>query len=113
MKAVKPITFAACILVAGASALVIGNATGNDAAQASITRLQILWPSIMTFSEQDRAFLAGLAMTCRLHDQPVERLEVVRCLQAAAIDPKAMLPKGESQSDAPDKLARLLKIAAN
>lgn len=59
----------------------------------------------------DRAFLAGLAMTCKLHRYGETQSEVVTCLRTAAADPSAILPNSVSQADAHDKLERMLDYA--
>lgn len=108
----KAITFVAVALLVGVIALAVGWTGGQGAAKASIERLEVLWPSIMTAPERDRAFLAGLSMTCRLHEKPIDRSAVTACLQAAVVDPDVMLPKGELKADAPKRLNELLSVAS-
>lgn len=86
----------------------IGHKAGADAAALARDRLQLVWPSLMTMPEEDRALIVGLAMTCELERQPLEPRDVVACLRSAAADPHAMLPKGVDQARAQARLEQLL-----
>lgn len=91
--------------------LIGANIAGRQAARADIERLETVWPFLDRLSEADRAFLAGLAMTCKLHRHGETQSEVVTCLRTAAADPGAILPNAVSQTDAHDKLERMLDYA--
>lgn len=94
-----------------ALSLVGANLAGRGAAQADIERLEEVWPFLDRLPESDRAFLAGLAMTCKLHRRSSERGEVVDCLRTAATDPDAILPSSVSQADAASKLEQMLSYS--
>lgn len=91
--------------------LIGANIAGRQAARANIERLETVWPFLDRLSEADRAFLAGLAMTCKLHRHGETQSEVLTCLRTAAVDPSAILPKSVPQADARDKLERMLDYA--
>ncbi|WP_299163971.1 hypothetical protein [Accumulibacter sp.] len=91
--------------------LIGANIAGRQAARADIEKLETVWPFLDRLSEADRAFLAGLAMTCKLHRYGETQSEVVTCLRTAAADPSAILPNSVSQADAHDKLERMLDYA--
>ena len=91
--------------------LIGANIAGRQAARADIERLEKVWPFLDRLSETDRAFLAGLAMTCKLHRHGETPSEVVTCLRTAAGDPSAILPNTVSQTDANTKLERMLDYA--
>lgn len=91
--------------------LIGANIAGRQAARADIERLEAVWPFLDRLSEADRAFLAGLAMTCKLHRHGETQSEVVMCLRSAAADPSAILPNSVSHADAHDKLERMLDYA--
>ena len=111
MARTKPTVIVVATVLVCASAIAVGSWNGRDTAAADITRLQVLWPSVMSFPDRDRAFLAGLAMSCGLHSRPVEHAAIVGCLSTAATDPNVLLPKGEVPSDAPSRLTELLYSA--
>ncbi|MBN3733143.1 hypothetical protein [Burkholderia sp. Tr-20390] len=85
-----------------------GRKAGHDAGERAIARIQLVWPSILTMPAQDRALIAGLGMTCRVQDRPPVASAVISCLQDAAADPDAMLPKGMSRGAAQARLNALL-----
>lgn len=85
---------------------------GNEDAEQAIARLSLVWPSFRSMPVEDRALLAGLSMTCHMPDRPVVKSAVVACLQEAAADPKAKLPKGFDRSRAQTRLEALLREAA-
>ncbi|KWF37424.1 hypothetical protein [Burkholderia pseudomultivorans] len=86
----------------------IGRTVGHDDGNRAIARIQLVWPSILTMPVQDRALIAGLGMTCRVQDRPPVASAVISCLQDAAADPDAILPKGMSRSAAQARLNALL-----
>lgn len=94
-----------------AFSLIGSNIAGRNAARADIERLEKVWPFLDRLNEADRAFLAGLAMTCKLHRQGETQNEILTCLRTAAADPKAILPRTMSQTDAHIKLERMLEYA--
>ncbi|TXT28204.1 MAG: hypothetical protein FD131_3337 [Rhodocyclaceae bacterium] len=91
--------------------LIGANIAGRHAARADIERLEKVWPFLDRLNEADRAFLAGLAMTCKLHRQGETQSEILTCLRTAAADPNAILPNTVSQTDAHVKLERMLNYA--
>lgn len=86
----------------------IGRTAGERDAEASKERLSLLWPAVMDLPQQDRGFLAGLAMTCRLSAKEVEKEAVIACLRSAVRDPDAVLPKDIDKSAAPARLEQML-----
>ena len=72
------------IAILFAISLIGANIAGRQAARADIERLEKVWPFLDRLSEADRAFLAGLAMTCKLHHHGETQSEVVTCLRTAA-----------------------------
>lgn len=94
-----------------ALSLVGANLAGRGAARTDIERLEEVWPFLDRLPESDRAFLAGLAMTCKLHRRTSERGEVVDCLRTAATDLDAILPSSVSQADAASKLEQMLSYS--
>lgn len=99
------------IAILFAISLIGANIAGRQAARADIERLEKVWPFLDRLSEADRAFLAGLAMTCKLHRHGETQSEVVTCLRTAADDRNAILPNTVSQTDAHDTLERILDFA--
>ena len=97
-------------LVFGAS-LVGATYLERDAAQADIERLSLIWPFVARLQDTDRAFLAGLALTCKLHQHSDTRDEVVACLRSAAADPAAILPRDMNSADASSRLESMLAFA--
>lgn len=89
----------------------VGRSTGEKTAREDISRLRLIWPRVMEFKDPDRAFVAGLAMTCRLHTKEMDKNEAIACLRSASTDSALVLPKGEDQANAPARLERLLSIA--
>lgn len=110
MKRTNLAIWIVCLIFAGAGTVFIGNFSGKHVADEVISRLQVLWPSVLSFPETDRAFLAGLSMTCHLNEKEKVRETIIECLRSAANNPNALLPKGDSPSDANDRLERLLSI---
>jgi hypothetical protein len=92
----------------GVAALNVGRWTGADAGQRSLDRLQLVWPSLLAMPEQDRALLAGLAMTCRLEQRDKEPKEVIGCLREAVNDDNPILPRDMDKELAAQGLERLL-----
>ncbi|KVW77430.1 hypothetical protein WK99_27945 [Burkholderia ubonensis] len=86
----------------------IGRTAGRDAGDRALERIKLVWPLIEALPAQDRALIAGLGMTCRVQDRPLVASAVISCLQDAAADPEAMLPKGMSRSAAQARLNTLL-----
>ncbi|WP_041494487.1 hypothetical protein [Burkholderia sp. KJ006] len=86
----------------------IGRTVGHDDSSRAIARIQLVWPSILTMPVQDRALIAGLGMTCRVQDRPPVASAIISCLQDAAADPDAILPKGMTRSAAQARLNALL-----
>lgn len=99
---------AAVAVIALGVATKIGHMAGVDAGGRAKDRLELVWPSLMTMPEGDRALIVGLAMSCHLEERPANARDVVACLREAAADPKAMLPKGTDQARVAAKLEELL-----
>lgn len=95
------------LILAGTAGMFMGKYTGKE----NLKRLEAIWPRFMTMPEQDRAFLAGLAMTCNLVNADKTAQSTVACLRSAAQDPDVMLPKGERAADAPTRLESLISGA--
>lgn len=111
MKAGKIAAWVAGAVILGLAAVWIGRTGGESVAKLDIARLELVWPSVMAFPDRDRAFLAGLSLTCDLHQRPMERNAVIACLQDAAQRPDATLPPAEDRAEATGRLNRLLSIA--
>ncbi|KHS09423.1 hypothetical protein BMD20_29575 [Burkholderia multivorans] len=102
------------ILVAGAVAVVaasywFGREAGKEAGRRAIERIELVWPSVRSMPEQDRAILAGLGLTCRVQERPPVVSAIIACLQDAAADPNPILPKGVDRSLAQKRLSELLR----
>ena len=93
------------------ASLVGATYVGRESAQVDIERLSLIWPFVARLQDSDRAFLAGLALTCRLHQHSNTRDEVVACLRSAAADPEALLPREMNHGDAGARLERMLAFA--
>lgn len=87
----------------------LGRTAGESAAVADKERLSLVWPGLMDMPQADRAFLVGLAMTCKLGREPVAADAVVACLRRAAIDTNPTLPVGVDKPSAPGKLETMLR----
>lgn len=104
----KKVKLLLVIAVALVIAAVAGRYLGQSSAKEALARIEMIWPGFMEMPEQDRAFIGGLAMTCRLSKVDLDRKEVLACLRSAADDPKALLPKGFKSEDAPAILEALI-----
>ena len=62
-------------------------------------------------STSERAFLAGLSLTCQLHRNAEDRESTIACLRRAAPDPDATLPKDFEHAEAPARLERMLSMS--
>lgn len=100
----------AALVIAGSVMLasIIGRSAGEHAAAASKDRLELIWPSLMEMPGNDRALLAGLAMTCHVEQRPATASDVVACLRGAVDDPHTILPKGVDRDSARARLDELL-----
>ena len=95
-----------------ANMLYIAQRAGEKAAERGIARLELIWPSVLDMPEQDRALLAGLAMTCRLDSRPDATAEAVEtCLREALRSSRPMLPRGMDKAKASAELERLLALS--
>ena len=108
-KTMKVALLIPSLVVVLAAAVFVGKKMGTGDGGKAKERLQLVWPSIMEMPEVDRAFIVGLAMTCRLQQRPAAASETIACLREAANDPDATLPKGFDQSRASTKLEDLLR----
>ncbi|KWW32422.1 hypothetical protein AU374_06022 [Cupriavidus metallidurans] len=98
----------AVVLVVALIGQFIGTFEGNADGERAKVRLEIVWPSLMSMPQEDRALLVGLAMSCHLERRPAEAGEIVDCLRQAANSPDAILPKGADRASVPARLDRLL-----
>jgi hypothetical protein len=107
----RPLILASVLIVlavSGFAAVRYAYHIGNQEGERSIARLSLVWPSIMAMSQEDRAMLAGLSLSCRLQDRPAVKSAIITCLEDAAADPNAVLPKGFDQRSAQARLRVLL-----
>lgn len=102
--------FLGIVLVAGLGTC-IGRDVGQSDGVASRQRLEIVWPNLMQMRDQDRALLAGLALSCRLQDRGENPASVVGCLREAVEDNDALLPYSMDRKQARDRLSRLIPSA--
>ena len=100
------------IVLVGFLAMKSARHLGNEEGERSVERLSLVWPSFRAMPVDDRALLAGLSMTCRVQDRPAVKSAVIACLQEAAADPRATLPKGFDRSRAQTRLEELLRLTA-
>ena len=91
--------------------MLIGQYAGHEAGQADIELLSQVWPYFPHMSSDERAFLAGLSLTCQLHRNADDRESTIACLRRAAADPSAILPKDFDHSEAPGRLERMLVMS--
>lgn len=91
--------------------VLIGQYAGHEAGQADIELLKQVWPYLPQMSSDERAFLAGLSLTCQLHRNADDRASTIACLRRAAADPSATLPKDFDHSEAPSRLERMLVMS--
>lgn len=96
------------LTVGGFSVVRYARHIGNQEGERSIERLALVWPSIMAMPQEDRAMLAELSLSCRLQDRPAVKSAIITCLEEAAADPNAILPKGFDQRSAKARLRVLL-----
>lgn len=89
----------------------LGTESGSRSAELSRQRLQLVWPDVMEWPMEQRAFVVGLSMTCRLSERDATREDTIACLESAAADPAALLPKGLPHEQATPLLARMLAQA--
>jgi hypothetical protein len=95
------------VLIAGLG-ISIGRLTGKSDGIASRQRLEIVWPDLMQMPDQDRALLAGLALTCHVQDRNKEQAAVLECLHEALEDEHPRLPYGMDRKQARDRLNHLI-----
>jgi hypothetical protein len=101
-------SFLVAAAIAAPIVLLLGYFGGRATADDSVTRLQLLWPDVLTMPEDDRLALAKIAMACRLNQVEVKRPAIVACMRAGAAE--------LDQRDAPHgswdgQLTRLLRTA--
>lgn len=71
-----------------AVALLVRN-LGDQTGAASVERLSVVWPDVLSMPKEDRIALAKSALACKLHSlpTPVEKGQVISCVrQGAAVD---------------------------
>lgn len=81
---------------------------GKAHAEASLQRLELVWPDVMAMPERDRALLASLGFTCSLNKVELDREKIIQCLQSALVD-EPTLPKGMAMEQATERLAELIE----
>lgn len=91
--------------------VLVGQYAGHEAGEADIELLKQVWPYLPQMSSSERAFLAGLSLTCQLHRNAEDRESTIACLRRAAADPDATLPKEFEHAEAPSRLERMLAMA--
>lgn len=97
------------ILAAAATLLLAGYFGGYSRADATVQRLQIVWPKFHQLPDEDRMLLAQLAHGCNLQAQVKDAAVIVGCLQTAAFD----LDGPEVSRARRDALSRLIRAAAH
>lgn len=81
---------------------------GKAHAQASLQRLEFVWPNVMTMPERDRALLATLGFTCSLREVEFDHAKIIQCLQSALLG-EPSLPEGMTMDQAIERLAELIE----
>lgn len=99
---------AAIVAVGFWMAAKFGQMTGADAGARAKDRSELVWPSLMTMADDDRALIVGLAMSCHVERREATPRDVIACLREAAIDADAILPKGVDGAHARTRLEQLL-----
>ncbi|GGM25458.1 hypothetical protein ACFQDN_21915 [Pseudomonas asuensis] len=104
------------LLVITLSVVVVGSALlgqqyGEQEGQKSKALIELVWPSFDSFTEADRAVLAGFSMTCNLQNRAKNAYEVISCLREASSDPNAVRPNGMDQSQASARLESMISNA--
>jgi hypothetical protein len=102
------VTSAALYLLATSIASWVGSTAASHAADRSRERLELVWPSLMTMPQSDRALVVSLAMTCDLEARPARAADVIACLRSAVDDTHAIFPKGMDHERARARLDELL-----
>lgn len=104
----RTIRILAGLAIVAALASYVGRTGGQAMGAASKERLLLVWPSLMDWSESDRAFLVGLALTCHLYARPAAITEVVDCLRSAVADPEGLVPEGFDRANTGRRLDEML-----
>jgi hypothetical protein len=99
--------FIGVALIAGLG-ISIGRLVGKSDGIASRQRLEIVWPGLMQMPDQDRALLAGLALTCHMQDRIKDAAAVLECLHEGLDDDHPRLPYGMDRKQAQDRLNQLI-----
>jgi hypothetical protein len=99
--------FLGIVLVTGLG-ISIGRLVGKSNGIASRQRLEIVWPNLMQMRDQDRALLAGLALTCHMQDRNKDQAAVLECLHEAVENEHPHLPYGMDRKEAQDRLNQLI-----
>jgi len=86
----------------------IARVGGDRDGIASRERLEIVWPNLMQMPDQDRALLAGLAMSCHLHDRDPDQASVLGCLKEAVESEHPFFPNSMDRKQAQDRLNQLI-----
>ncbi|MEI2697007.1 MAG: hypothetical protein V9E94_01215 [Microthrixaceae bacterium] len=74
-------------------------------------RIALVWPKVMEMPEIDRALIAGLSETCRLHERPVEVSDVLPCLRSAIDAERPILPAGYDRDAARRRFAEIIALS--
>ena len=104
----RNIYFLVGAVTAGTALIVASNKFGEQAGARVKERLELIWPTFDSMSNQDKGLLAGYALTCQLALVELEKSAVLECLNAAANEKDPLLPKGLSPSQARAKLEQLI-----
>lgn len=106
----QPVVTTLALLGLLAVAMAIGFKLGASDGQASLQRIQLIWPDVAALSERDRAVLDVLSKHCDLKSVPMDETSVALCLRRAAGDPRLPLPPGVD--DGKVELTRILRKAS-
>ncbi|MBQ5940130.1 hypothetical protein [Massilia sp. AB1] len=90
---------AAIVLALAVFGVVGAKFAGSRAEQATLARMETVWPDFAAMPEPERMFLIQLSLNCQVVRRPAERAEVVECLRSGA---------RQAGADAPARLERLL-----
>ena len=109
----KPSTWLIGFVVAVALAIAavgLGKKAGAGAAQDTIARLAVLWPSLLTMPKEDRIVVVTAAATCHAYRLPVtaNAADISACLRIGAKE-HDLANQGRAQIE--DRLEVLLRTA--
>lgn len=78
--------FSGAALAISFAVVLIGFEVGREAGTASVERLSVVWPHVLSLPKDDRIALAKSAETCKLHrlPMPVDSSQVITCVRQGA-----------------------------